>query len=92
MQIVNSFAFQLRLRELKQLTRSCTARNCQSQDLNLGPSLLPEFPAASQSGVSASRADLEGGGAEDSEGVWAEGQEGAGFICPRPEAERSRGN
>ena len=56
MQIVNSFAFQLRLREVKQLARSCTARSCQRQDLNLGPSLLPEFPAASQRGVSASRA------------------------------------
>ena len=72
MQIV-LFAFQLRLREVKQLAGSCTARNRQSQDLNLGPSLLAEFPVASQSGVSASRADLEGGGAEDSDGVWAGG-------------------
>ena len=56
MQIVNSFAFQLRLREVKQLARSWTARSCQRQDLNLGLSLLPEFPAASQRGVSASRA------------------------------------
>lgn len=49
--------FQLKLREVRQLA-CCTASSCQSQDLNLGTSLLPVFPTASQESCPGGRPGL----------------------------------